>query len=155
GDGFAGALAAVTNGTLSRSYDTILDAAEFEKLLKGVALVVTGALSVDEASTAEGHALSCILRRCGARRIPVALVAGRKDESEAVISALGGAGAMCFGIPVEGADPLAPFSAAADSMFRFIRIGRDVEKIGAPRKPRQKSFVRLFWESVKERVRRD
>ncbi|HWQ59390.1 MAG TPA: glycerate kinase, partial [Clostridia bacterium] len=54
GNGFAGALAAVTNGTLSRSYDTILDAAGFEKLLKGVALVVTGTLGVDEASTAEG-----------------------------------------------------------------------------------------------------
>ncbi|HOG01391.1 MAG TPA: glycerate kinase [Clostridia bacterium] len=155
GDGFAGALAAITGGELSRSFDSVLDALEFEKLLKGVALVVSGTMSVDEGSLAKERALACILRRCKARRIPVALIAGKKDENEAVLSALGGAGVMCFGIPAEGADPLAPFSRAADSMFRFIRIGRDVEKIGAPRKPRQKSFVRLFWDSVRERAKKD
>lgn len=154
-DGFAGALAALTGGQLTRSFDAVLDALEFEKLLKGVALVVSGCMSVDEASTADGRALQCILRRCKARRVPVALIAGKKEESETVRAALYGAGVMCFGFPAQGADPLAPFSRAADSMFRFIRIGRDVEKIGAPRKPRQKSFVRLFWDSWLERLSKD
>ncbi len=149
--GFAGALAALTGGAVSRNFDSVLDAVEFEKLLKGVALVVTGCLSLDGESTAEGRAVSSIIRRCGARRVPVAVIAGRAEKSEAVSSAMGRAGVMCFGVPAEGADPIPLFSTAADSMFRFIRIGRDVEKIGAPKKPRQKSFVRLMLESWKNR----
>ena len=150
--GFAGVLAALTQGELTRSFDSVLDAVEFEKLLKGVALVVTGCLSIDKASTAEGRAISCIIRRCEARRVPVALMAGRAEEDEAVLSAIGRAGAMCFS--AEGADVVSTFSNAADSMFRFIRIGRDVEKIGAPKKPRQKSFVRLMWDSLQDRRNR-
>lgn len=147
--GFAGALGAITGGELSRSYDDVLDAAAFDKLLKGVALVVTGSLSVNAASTAPGRALSCILSRCAARGIPVAVIAGHKQESDEISHALGGAGVILF--DALDADPQAAFAKAANSMFRFIRIGRDVEKIGAPKKPRQKPFIRLQLESWKNR----
>ena len=41
------------------------------------------------------------------------------------------------------------FDAAADRMFRLIRIGRDVEKIGAPKPPRQRDFTKMYRESLK------
>lgn len=149
--GFPSVLAALTGGALSASFDDMLDAVEFEKLLKGVALVVTGGFSVDLASTAQERAIASIIRRCDARRVPVAVIAGRKEDAPSVQETLGRAGVMCFGMPEEGNDPMSLFSKAADSMFRFIRIGRDVEKIGAPKKQRQKSFVRLMIESRRNR----
>ncbi len=149
--GFSAVLAALTGGALSTSFDSILDAVEFDKLLKGVALVVTGGFSVDRISVAQERAIAAIIRRCDVRRVPVAVIAGRKEENASVQEALGRAGVLCLGVPDEGTDPVSLFSKAADSMFRFIRIGRDVEKIGAPKKPRQKSFVRLMLDSWKNR----
>ncbi len=148
--GFAGALAALTGGQIAASYESILDAAGFDKLLKGVALVVTGSQSLDEMTTAPERALSCILRRSEARRIPAAVIAGQREEHDA--AALGRAGVILF--DGTAADPRASFAEAADSLFRFIRIGRDVEKIGAPKKPRQKSFIRLQWESWRSRPKK-
>lgn len=149
--GFIGVLAAVTGAAPSTDYDSILDAVDFEKLLKGVALVVTGSCNLDRATTSPGRAISSIIRRCDARRIPVAVIAGQKEENEDVQNALGRAGVICFASIPQNTDPLFQFAAAADSLFRFIRIGRDVEKIGAPKKPRQKAFSRLWLESWRNR----
>jgi hypothetical protein len=43
-------------------------------------------------------------------------------------------GPMSLEFALKNAESL--FDGAADRMFRFIRMGRDVEKLGAPKKPR-------------------
>lgn len=147
--GAAGVLAALTGGEYSASYDCVLDAMGFEKLLKGVALVVTGCSSLDDKTTVEGRAVPSIIRRCKALRIPVAVITqsgGAEREN-----ALDGPGVMYYASSENREDEMARFGRAADDMFRLIRIGRDVEKIGAPKKPRQKSFVRMQLESWKEK----
>lgn len=146
--GAAGVIEALTGGEYSDSYDSILDAMGFEKLLKGVALVVTGCRSLDDCCGAPGRAVPCIIRRCKALRIPVAVITGAPGEDPN--GAVDGSGVMYYA-PKEGEDETAGFGRAAYDMFRLIRIGRDVEKIGAPKKPRQKSFVRMQIESWKEK----
>ena len=42
------------------------------------------------------------------------------------------------------------FDSAADRMFRFIRMGRDVEKIGAPKQPKLKPWLTLLIDSWKK-----
>ena len=74
----------------------------------------------------------------------------RLDETR-----LGSAGVMAFiDAPMSREQAAARaeelFDAAADRMFRLIRIGRDVEKIGAPKPPRQRDFARMYRESLKK-----
>ena len=42
------------------------------------------------------------------------------------------------------------FDSAAGRMFRFIRMGRDVEKIGAPKQPKLKPWLTLLIDSWKK-----
>lgn len=152
--GVGGLLCALGGARRASGVDALLDAVDFDKLLQGVALVVTGEMLLEEASFSGGRAVPCVLARCAARRIPTAVLAGgigeRLDETR-----LGSAGVMAFiDAPMSREQAAARaeelFDAAADRMFRLIRIGRDVEKIGAPKPPRQRDFARMYRESLKK-----
>ena len=152
--GVGGLLCALGGARRASGVDALLDAVDFDKLLQGVALVVTGEMLLEEASFSGGRAVPCVLARCAVRRIPTAVLAGgigeRLDETR-----LGSAGVMAFiDAPMSREQAAARaeelFDAAADRMFRLIRIGRDVEKIGAPKPPRQRDFARMYRESLKK-----
>ncbi len=139
--GLGAMLMAILDPTVKNGIDAVLDAVDFEKLLKGVAMVVTGEGRLDAQSVRYGKAVAGIMRRSTARKVPVAVITGGMGEGANELYALGNAGVMptadgpmSLEFALTNAETL--FDGAADRMFRFIRMGRDVEKIGAPKKPR-------------------
>lgn len=142
--GFAGVLAALTNAQLTRGIDAILDAVDFTRLVKGVALVVSGAKTLGESTLSEGEVITSIAARCEKLRIPVAVIA--ETVSPGALTTLGDIGLVKLD-PGSASDLPARFDEAADRMFRLIRIGRDVEKIGAPKQPKAINYWRLRLKS--------
>lgn len=156
GAGAAGVLAALTGGKLCRGFDPVLDAVDFSRMLKGVALVVTGCPRLDAASMDEERPVPCLVRRCAKRKVPVALITAAMGDGAARLYSMCDAGVITM---ENGGDRPAGsleeeallFDGAADRMFRLIRIGRDVEKIGAPKKPRLKPWFQLLRDSWQKR----
>ena len=70
---------------------------------------------------------------------------GACDETGTEISILAPAVCKRFGLTYE-----LTCDSAADRMFRFIRMGRDVEKIGAPKQPKLKPWLTLLIDSWKK-----
>ncbi len=145
GSGAAGGIGAMLNiilgAELKSGIDALLDAVRFETLLKGVSLVITGEGRLDAQTARYGKAVAGVMKRCRKRNIPVAILAGCMGEGAEEIYSLGNAGVMTLvNSPMTAeqaqADYIRLFDDAADRMFRFIRMGRDVEKLGAPKTPR-------------------
>jgi len=150
-------LQALTGAIPVKGTSAMLDAVKFEKLLKGVALVVTGCDRLDGESVAREKPVIEIMRRCALRKIPVAVIAASIDDSTREIYRRGNAGIMTlFNTPMDEDQALNEcdrlFDGAADRMFRFIRMGRDVEKIGAPKKPQPSSYFDLQLESLRREL---
>lgn len=136
----AGGLGAVFMGLLGaermQSIDALLYAAEFERRIKNVSLVVTGEGRLDENSLSRGRAVGAILDRCSKQKTPVALIAGcLGDGSEALLE-------QCECSIIAASDESisreairdkakAMFDSAANRMFRFIRLGREIERVSA------------------------
>ncbi len=152
--GVGGLLCALGGARRVSGVDALLDAMEFNKLLQGVALVVTGEMLLEEASFSGERAVGCVLARCAARGVPTAVLAGGVSGTleEAHLGSAGVAALVNAPMSAEEAASRAEglFDAAADRMFRLIRIGRDVEKIGAPKPPRQRDFTKMYIESLKK-----
>lgn len=152
--GVGGLLCALGGAKRVNGVDALLDAVDFNRLLQGVALVVTGEMRLEEASFSDGRAVPCVLARCAARGVPAAVLAGGVSETldEAHLGSAGVAAIISAPMTGEEAAERAEelFDTAADRMFRLIRIGRDVEKIGAPKPPRQRDFTEMYLESLKE-----
>ncbi len=154
--GAPGTLAALTGGRLAKGLDPVLDVMDFQRLLKGVALVVTGCPRLDASAMEEAKPIPAIVRRCAKMRVPVAVITASVGDGAPPLYSMCGAGVMTMeaGPAAHGFDPDgAPllFDGAADRMFRLIRMGRDVEKIGAPKKPRLKPWFQLLHESWQKR----
>lgn len=151
--GIGGLLCVLGGAKRASGVDALLDAVEFGKLLQGVALVVTGEMLLEETSFSNGRAVGSVLARCAARGVPAAVLAGGVNESldEARLGNAGVAALINAPMSREEANRRVEelFDAAADRMFRLIRIGRDVEKIGAPKPPRQRDFTKMYRESLK------
>lgn len=151
--GIGGLLCVLGGAKRVSGVDALLDAVEFGKLLQGVALVVTGEMLLEETSFSNGRAVGSVLARCAARGVPAAVLAGGVNESldEARLGNAGVAALINAPMSREEANRRVEelFDAAADRMFRLIRIGRDVEKIGAPKPPRQRDFTKMYRESLK------
>lgn len=136
----AGGLGAILIGLLGakrmQSIDALLYAAEFERRIKNVSLVVTGEGRLDSGSLSPGRSIGAILRRCAKQKTPVALIAGCMGEGgEALLE-------QCECSIFTASDkPLsheavrdkatAVFDSAANRMFRFIRLGREIERVSA------------------------
>lgn len=78
--GLGGGLKAFFNAPLLRGSDVILDLLDFDKLLEGVDLVLTGEGKID-AQTRHGKALSGILNRAKKKNVPVVVIAGSVDNT--------------------------------------------------------------------------
>ena len=82
GSGAAGGLGAglivFADGQLRSGIDLVLDLTQFDSRLRGADMVITGEGSLD-AQTKCGKALSGVLRRARAARVPVLAVAGRVE----------------------------------------------------------------------------
>lgn len=125
--GLGAALVAFLGAELKPGIDTILDFINFELLLEGVDLVVTGEGRIDGQS-AYGKVPVGIAKRCRQRNIPVAaIVGGMGPEAHKAFDY--GIGSimptinsdMCLEEALTRAQEL--FADAADRMFRFIKMG--------------------------------
>lgn len=131
GAGAAGGLGAAVcgflNATLKSGIETVLDLIGFDQMLEGVDLVVTGEGRIDWQS-AFGKVPSGIGMRCKGKGIPaVAIVGGMGNGAEkiydfgveSILPTINGA--MDIEEALERAEEL--YKAAADRMFRFIKVG--------------------------------
>lgn len=134
--GLGAALMAFLRAVRKTSIDALLDAAEFDRRIKNVSLVVTGEGKLDAQSMHPGRAVGAIMERCARQKVPVSLIAGCMGEGSetlmekcdcSVITAVDAP--MSQEIAMEKA--VALFDSAANRMFRFIRLGREIERISA------------------------
>lgn len=125
--GLGAALRVFLHGTLKSGIETVLDLIDFDGLLDGTDLVVTGEGRMDWQS-AFGKVPSGIGRRCGAKGVPVvAIVGGMGDGAEkiyefgveSILPTINGA--MEIEEAMDRAQEL--YAGAADRMFRMLRAG--------------------------------
>ncbi len=150
--GFADVVCALSHGKYSRDYEDVLDAINFKKLVKNTALVVTGCSVPDKDAVKPGEPLYAIVKRCAALKIPVAMIVNEVGDGMDELYSMTNAGVMTIGSPKDDTEEIGArrFDSAADRMFRLIRMGRDVEKIGAPKQPRLRPWIALLIESWKK-----
>lgn len=129
--GLGAALCVFLGATLKSGIETVLDLIDFNGMLEGTDLVVTGEGRIDWQS-AFGKVPSGIGKRCKAKGVPaVALVGGMGNGAEkiyefgveSIMSTINGA--MDIEEAMERAEEL--YSDAADRMFRMIRTGMNVK----------------------------
>lgn len=131
--GMGAALGGVLNAALRSGIDAVLDAADFERKLEDVSLVVTGEGRMDAQSVRFGKVPAGIARRCAMRGIPVlALVGGMGDGAEGLFDLCESSimpivsGPMPLNAAMENAYALC--ESAADRLFRAVRIGMGLRK---------------------------
>ena len=136
GAGAAGGLGAAAcgflNATLKSGIETVLDLIDFDRMLEGVDVVVTGEGRIDWQS-AFGKVPSGIGMRCKRKGIPaVAIVGGMGNGAEkiydfgveSILPTINGA--MDIEEALERAEEL--YKAAADRMFRFLKAGMSIAR---------------------------
>lgn len=138
--GLGAALCGFLHATLKSGIETVLDLIDFDGLLEGTDLVVTGEGQMDWQS-AFGKAPGGIGQRCRAKGIPVVAVVGGMGNGaerlyefgvESILPTVNGA--MGLDEAMERAEEL--YSGAADRMFRLLRVGMMLES-GKPGYPRE------------------
>ena len=82
--GIGGTLAALLGARLESGIDLVLDAAGFDERLKDASLVITGEGRID-AQSAQGKAVSGILRRAQRAGVPVIAIGGRVAPGAAAL----------------------------------------------------------------------
>ena len=137
GAGAAGGLGAALKGVLGAhlktGIDAVLDAVHFEEKLKGAGLAVTGEGSIDGQSIRFGKVPVGVAKRCAARGVPVLAIVGNIgdgaeglfDLCESTIQATV-SGPMTLDKAM--ADASALYEAAAERLFRAVRIGMNLKK---------------------------
>ena len=136
GAGAAGGLGAALCGflkaNLKSGIETVLDLIDFDQMLEGVDLVVTGEGRIDWQS-AFGKVPSGIGMRCKKKGIPAVAIVGGMGKGaekiyefgvESILPTINGA--MDIEEALERAEEL--YQAAADRLFRLIKVGMDVGK---------------------------
>ncbi len=132
GAGAAGAMGAgvlaFADGQLRSGIDILLDQLDFEQLLKGVDLVITGEGRLDGQS-ARGKAVDGIARRAMRQGVPVLVLAGGAGSGAETIYEAGVEAVMTccrepgpLGTDMERHRADAAF--AADNLFRLLRLGQ-------------------------------
>ncbi|MDO4267133.1 MAG: glycerate kinase [Eubacteriales bacterium] len=128
--GLGAALCGYLNATLKSGIETVLDLIDFDGLLEGTDLVVTGEGRIDWQS-AFGKVPSGIGQRCRAKKVPaVAIVGGMGDGAdkiyefgvESIVPTINGA--MDIEEALSRAEEL--YANAADRTFRMIRVGMEI-----------------------------
>ena len=81
--GMGGALHAFLNATLKRGIDMVLDTIDFDTIIQGADLIITGEGKIDH-QTAKGKTAKGILARAKAQDIPVIAIGGSVERCESV-----------------------------------------------------------------------
>lgn len=136
GAGAAGGLGAAVcgflNATLKSGIETVLDLIDFDRMLEGVDVVVTGEGRIDWQS-AFGKVPSGIGMHCKNKGIPAVAIVGGMGKGaekiyefgvESIIPTINGA--MDIDEALERAEEL--YQGAAERMFRFLKVGMAVSK---------------------------
>lgn len=136
GAGAAGGLGAALCGflkaNLKSGIETVLDLIHFDEMLEGVDVVVTGEGRIDWQS-AFGKVPSGIGMRCKNKGIPAVAIVGGMGKGaekiyefgvESILPTINGA--MDIEEALERAEEL--YQAAAERMFRFLKVGMSVAK---------------------------
>ena len=137
GAGAAGGLGAALGGVLGAKMksgiDAVLDAADFDRKLEGASLVVTGEGRIDGQSVRFGKAPAGVAKRCAARGIPTAAIAGGiGDGAEGLFDLCEStiqttvSGPMSLEKAMADAPEL--YERAAERLMRAIRIGMNLKK---------------------------
>ncbi len=126
--GLGAALGGVLGATLKSGIDAVLDAVDFEQKLEGVSLAVTGEGRMDGQSVRFGKVPVGVARRCAAKGIPtLAIVGGIGDGAEGFFDLCEGTIQTTVSGPMSlekaMADAPALYEAAAERLFRAVRIG--------------------------------
>ena len=120
-----------TKRQMQSGIETVLDLINFDQMLEGVDVVITGEGRIDWQS-AFGKVPSGIGMRCKKKGIPaVAIVGGMGNGAEkiyefgveSIISTINGA--MEIGEALDRAEEL--YKGAADRMFRFLKVGMSIK----------------------------
>ena len=136
GTGAAGGLGAAfkvfLNANMKSGIETVLDLIEFDKLLEGVDVVVTGEGRIDWQS-AFGKVPSGIGMRSKNKGIPAVAIVGGMGKGadkifefgvESIIPTINGA--MEIDEALERAEEL--YAGAADRLFRLLKVGMQIKK---------------------------
>ena len=136
GTGAAGGLGAAfkvfLNANMKSGIETVLDLIEFDKLLEGVDVVVTGEGRIDWQS-AFGKVPSGIGMRSKNKGIPAVAIVGGMGKGadkifefgvESIIPTINGA--MEIDEALERAEEL--YAGAADRLFRLLKVGMEIKK---------------------------
>lgn len=130
--GLGAALCGYLHANLKSGIDTVLDLIDFDGLLEGVDMVVTGEGRIDWQS-AFGKVPSGVGLRCKAKNIPaVAIVGGMGNGAEkiyefgveSIIPTINGA--MAIEEALDRAEEL--YANAADRLFRMVKVGMTINK---------------------------
>ena len=81
--GMGGGFYAFLNATLKRGVDMVLDAIDFDSIIRGADLVITGEGTIDY-QTVKGKTDAGVLARAKAQDIPVVAIAGRVEMCDSV-----------------------------------------------------------------------
>lgn len=81
--GMGGGFYAFLNARLKRGVDMVLDAIDFDSIIRGADLVITGEGKIDY-QTVKGKTAAGVLARAKAQDIPVVAIAGRVEKCESV-----------------------------------------------------------------------
>lgn len=130
--GLGAALCGYLHANLKSGIDTVLDLIDFDGLLEGVDMVVTGEGRIDWQS-AFGKVPSGVGLRCKAKNIPaVAIVGGMGNGAEkiyefgveSIIPTINGA--MAIEEALDRAEEL--YANAADRLLRMVKVGMTINK---------------------------
>ena len=130
--GLGAALCVFLGANLKSGIETILDLIDFNSLLEGVDLVVTGEGRIDWQS-AFGKVPSGVGMRCKQKGVPaIAIVGGMGDGAskifehgvDSIIPTINGA--MDINEALDRAEEL--YTGAADRMFRLLKVGMQLNK---------------------------
>jgi len=130
--GLGAALCVFLKATLKSGIETVLDLIDFDTLLDGTDLVITGEGRIDWQS-AFGKVPSGIGMRCKAKGVPSAAIVGGMGDGaekiyefgvESIIPTINGA--MDIEEALSRAEEL--YANAAERLFRLVKIGMDMKK---------------------------
>ncbi len=131
----------------------MLDAADFERLLTGKALVITGGEDICANGSLGERATENVLLRCAKFSVPVvALTCYGWEQPELRGQERAAMGVVKAPLRRDMTDEEAGkvLDETVDRLFRFIRLGRDVEKIGAPK--REPNRIRRLPAAIRMRL---
>ena len=119
--GMGGGFYAFLNASLKRGVDMVLDAIDFESIIRGADLVITGEGKIDY-QTVKGKTAAGVLARAKAQDIPVVAIAGSVEKCESV-EQMGFAGVYSI------LEEEVPLDVAMQPDFAAANIEKTVKKI--------------------------